>query len=88
VETKDGNLVFTSDPIQDQNALARLLNQLQKDLQASFQLDTQGKATIKVPVKQAQVFFDAFSEQKIAEIKHPADFRQYEAQLPNPPDGQ
>ena len=88
VETKHDNLVFTSGAIQDQSALERLMRQLDKNLPARFQLDSQRKATITVPVKQAQVFFNAFSEQEIARVKHPADFRQYEAQAANPPDGQ
>ena len=88
VETKGSDLVFTSGAIQDQSALERLMRQLDKNLPARFQLDSQRKATITVPVKQAQVFFNAFSEQEIARVKHPADFRQYEAQAANPPDGQ
>ena len=85
VETKDGNLVFTSGPIQDQNSLKRLMQKLDKKLPARFQLDAQLKATIKVPVKHAQLFFNAFSEKEIAQIKHPDDFRQYEDQAANPP---
>ncbi|MBR4899391.1 MAG: hypothetical protein IKZ46_00485 [Victivallales bacterium] len=89
VETKDGDLVFTSSgPIQDQSALERLMKQLNKNLPARFHFDTHSKATIKVPVKQAQVFFDAFSEQEIAKVKHPTHFQQYVAQAANPPAGQ
>ena len=89
VETKDGDLVFTaSGPIQDQSALERLMKQLNKNLPARFHFDTHSKATIKVPVKQAQVFFDAFSEQEIAKVKHPTNFQQYVAQAANPPAGQ
>ena len=85
VETKGSDLVFTSGAIQDQSALERLLGQLTKDLPARFHFDTHSKATITVPVKQAQVFFNAFSEQEIARLKHRDDFRRYQAQAAVPP---
>ena len=90
VETKNGNLVFTSQqPIQDtgnNDARTRLLRQMfQAPNTAKIKFDAQDKATITVPVEQAQVFFDAFSEQKIAKVKHPTDFQQSVTQAANPP---
>ena len=80
VETRDGNLVFTSGPIHDQNALARLISKMDNNISTRFKLDPQSKATITVPVKHAQLFFNALSEQEVAKVKHPAEFRQYETQ--------
>ena len=94
VETKDGKLVFTSQQaIQDKgndDAKTRLLKQMFRAPNAAkLKFDAQGKATITVPVKQAKYLFDAFSEQQIAQVKHPNDFQQYEAQVAaTPPAGQ
>ena len=84
VETKDDALVFTSGQIKKQDALVRLMDQLKKNLPVRFRLGTDGKATITVPVKQAHVFFNTFSEKEIARIKHPNDFQQYTAQVDKP----
>ncbi|MCR5379694.1 MAG: hypothetical protein K6G44_01815 [Lentisphaeria bacterium] len=83
----NGMLVYTSKKPLSQEIQQRLQAQAQKAPQGTMTvtIDSQGMATINVPMGNAQAFFDTFSEGNIAQLTHPTEYQQRLAAHPQPP---